>query len=247
MVKFYTLIIAAFLALNLNAQDASEIIKKSENKYRGQQSYAEMEMKIIRKDWTKTMTMKAWAVGQKKSMVFITGPAREKGTVMLRVDKDVWNWQPKIERVIKMPPSVMSQSWMGSDFSNDDLVHESSLSEDFDHRFVKDTMIENLDCWQIELVTKEDADVIWGKIVMNISKKDYLQLKVQFFDEDGYLVNTMHASNVTNLGGKQLPKTMTIYPADEPDQKTILNYQALDFNPSIKEGFFSVQSMKRLR
>lgn len=242
------LLVILFLSTAVQAQlSPSEIIKKSEDKYRGDQSYAELEMKIVRKDWTKTMTMKAWAIGQDLSMIMITGPAREKGTVILRVEKNVWNWQPKIERVIKMPPSAMSQSWMGSDFSNDDLVKESSLTEDFIHTMLKDTTIEGLNCYMIELLPKDDADIIWGKVVLCISKKEFIQMKVAFYDEDLYLVNTMLASDLGTLGGKYLPKTLTIYPADEPDQKTIMTYQALDFKTSIEEEFFTVQNMKRLR
>jgi len=230
-------------------QNAKEFVQKSEETFRGVKSYAEMEMIVVRKDWSKTMQMKAWHDGTQsdKSLILITAPAKEKGSGFLKVEKDVWNWQPRIERIIKMPPSMMSESWMGSDISNDDVVRESSMVNDYTHQIIGDTIIEGTACTKVELIPLEDAVVVWGKIHMYISKKDYLQLKVAFFDEDNYLVNTMEASNIGLIGGRNLPRTMTITPADENNQKTIMHYKALDFNPTFKANFFSVQNLKRMR
>ena len=249
MRKINLLLILLNISVCSIAQDAKPLVQKSEETYKGIQSYAEMEMQVLRKDWSKTMIMKTWHDGSSKeqSLILITAPAKEKGAAFLKVGRDVWNWQPKIERVIKMPPSMMSDSWMGSDISNDDMVRESSMVNDYTHKIIKDTTIEGKACALVELIPLADAVVVWGKIHMYISKSDYLQLMVKFYDEDFYLVNTMSASDIGPLGGRNIPRTMTIVPADENEQKTILKYKTLDFNPTFKPNFFSVQNLKRMR
>lgn len=246
-----TLFLLAFsfvlLALKSTSQDPKAIIQASENLFRGTKTFSEMEMQIVRKEWSKTITMKSWTHGYERTAMLVTGPAREKGTAFLRVDRSVWNWQPKIDRVIKMPPSMLSDGWMGSDFSNDDLVKESSFVNDYTHIHLKDTTIENQLCYQFELTPKEEAAVVWGKIQMNIAKKTKYQLLTKFYDEDLELVNTLRFSEMKNLGGKVLPSKMTMTPAENPSNKTIVRYISLDFNPDIPESFFTVQNLKRLR
>ena len=229
------------------AQSASDIIKKAEDNARGQQAYGEMKMTIVRPNWTREITMKSWAKGDDYSLVVVTAPARDKGTAFLKRDKEIWNWQPSIDRSIKMPPSMMMQSWMGSDFTNDDLVKQSSMTTDFTHKLLGQEKLDGRNCYVIELTPKPNAAVVWGKIKMWIDDKDYLELKVEFYDEDECLVNTMYGRNIMTLGGRTLPTKLELIPADKPGNKTIIEQLAIDFNVDVNESFFSVQNLKRVK
>lgn len=231
----------------LPAQSATDIVKKAEEKARGSQAYGEMKMTIVRPQWTREITMKSWTKGEDYSLVVVTAPARDKGTAFLKRDKEIWNWQPSIDRSIKMPPSMMMQSWMGSDFTNDDLVKQSSMVTDFTHKILGKETIDGRPAHKIEFTPKANAAVVWGKIIMWIDVKDYLELKVEFYDEDGYLVNTMYGKNIKTIGGRTLPTRLELIPADKDGQKTIVEQLALDFNVKLDESFFSVQNLKRVK
>lgn len=240
------ILLFAFIVV-LPAQDATGIIQKAENKLRGSSSKGEMTMTIIRPDWTREVGIKSWALGTEYSLILITGPARDKGSTFLKRKQEMWSWQPSIDRTIKMPPSMMMQSWMGSDFTNDDLVKESSIITDYDHKLLGSQKMEGRDCWKIELIAHEDAPVVWGKILLWVDKEESMQLRTEFYDEDDYLVNTMIGSDIKKLGGRWLPAKLEIIPAEEEGHKTVLQYISLDFNTNIKESFFSMQNMKRVR
>ncbi len=231
----------------VSGQSARDIVQKAYDKMSGESNSAEMTMKIIRPDWTREIGIKSWAKGTEKSLVLITEPARDEGTAFLKREKELWNWQPTINRVIKMPPSMMMQSWMGSDFTNDDLVRESSIVEDYEHELLKDTVIQGREAWKVALIPKENAPVVWGKIEGYIGKEDFLQLLFKYYDEDGYLVNTMILSDIKELGGRMIPSKMEMIPAENPDQKTMIVYNDMEFNISIDDSFFSIQNMKRVR
>lgn len=246
--RIMSLLAVCFFSISFaSAQDAAEIIRRAEDKLRGASSYSEMKMTVVRPEWSREVQLKSWSVGTEKSLILITGPARDKGVAFLKRDQEIWNWQPTIDRTIKMPPSMMMQSWMGSDLTNDDLVRESSIIKDYDHRILGEEPIGDRKCWKIELQPKADAAVVWGKIIMWIDKTDYLQLKTTFYDEDGYLVNTMQGKAIKQLGGKLLPSIMEVIPAEEEGHKTILEYITLNFDVNLKDDFFSVQNMKRVR
>ncbi len=243
-----SLIFALAFRQTIPAQlSATQIVQKAEQKFRGHTSQGEMEMTIIRPDWQRSIRMKTWSKGEQYAMVLITAPAREKGTAFLKRGKELWNWQPTIERVIKMPPSMMAQSWMGSDFTNDDLVRQSSLSKDYQHELLGEENIDGYPCYHIKLIPKEGAGIVWGQIEMWISKKDFLELKATFYDEDGELIHTMRGKDIKNMGGRLLPTVLEITPADEPENKTIVHYLKLEFDQAIPDNFFSIQNMKRLK
>jgi len=231
----------------VQAQDASEIVRKADEKFRGDQSRAQMTMKIIRPSWERTVSMRVWTLGTKYSMILITAPARDEGTSYLKRGNEIWNWVPRIGRVVKMPPSMMSQSWMGSDFTNDDLIKEASIVTDYTHKLVGDSTIADRDCYELELTPKPDAPVIWSKIKMWISKNDYLELRTEFYNEYNEKVNVMEGSEIKTLGGRLLPAKLEMIPQDKENQKTVLEYQNLNFNPGISENFFTIQQMKRLQ
>lgn len=229
------------------SQSAREIIDRADQLMQGNSNKATMTMKIIRPGWSREITMKSWAKGTEYSLILIMAPARDKGTGFLKREKELWNWQPKIDRVVKLPPSMMMQSWMGSDFTNDDLVKESSIVEDYTHELGKDTTVIGYDCWKVILTPKEEAAVVWGRIDAYISKEEYYQLLIKYYDEDGYLVNTMKLSDIRQMGDRKIPTYLEMIPADDPDQKTVIIYEDIEFNVDIPKNFFSIQNLKTIR
>ena len=226
---------------------AKEIIQIADEKVRGTYSEATIKMTIIRPDWSREMELKSWSKGEDYSLILVTAPARDKGVSFLKRDTEMWNWQPTIDRVIKMPPSMMSQSWMGSDFTNDDLARASSTVNDFEQKIIREEVVEERTCWVIELIPKEGVGVVWGKILSWVDQKDFIQMKTEFYDEDDYLVNTMSGKDITSLGGKLLPRVLEVVPAEEEGHMTKVEYVSLQFEKPIKDAFFSVQNMKRVR
>lgn len=237
----------SFLTVFVFSQSALEIVKNSDEKFRGLSSYSVLKMQIKRADWSREMKMKAWAKGEDETLILITSPKRDQGITFLKKKNEMWNWQPTIQRVIKMPPSMMMQSWMGSDFTNDDLARQSSIVNDYIHKIIGEDKIEGRSCYVIELKPKEDAPVVWGKVKLWISKNDFLQLKSEFYDEDNFLVNTVFSSNIREIGGRILPTVMKLVPAEQPKNSTVLEYEQLEFGVKFKSDFFSVKNMKVVR
>lgn len=229
------------------AQTAKEIIKQADDKMQGKSNKSVMKMTIVRPDWKREVTMKAWSLGRDYSLILITAPARDKGSAFLKRENEMWNWQPSIDRVVKLPPSMMLQSWMGSDFTNDDLVKESSIVTDYEQSFGADTVINKMNCYKIIMIPNEEAAVVWGKVVVYIEKENLFQLLVKYYDEDEFLISTMALSNIRKVGDRTLPTHLEMTPADEPQNKTIIDYLEWEFDLDIKESFFSLQNMKRIR
>jgi hypothetical protein len=214
---------------------------------RGQTGYTELTMSVVRPEWSRDLSMKSWSKGSHLGLVLVTAPARDRGTSFLKRGNEVWNWVPAVEKVVKIPSSMMSQSWMGSDFTNDDLVRESSIVDDYVHSVAGDTTIAGRACWKIRMIPKPDAPVVWGKVFLWISKQDDLQLRGEYFDEDGALVNVMEMSQIKELGGRLLPTVVEMIPRDKPGNKTVLTYRAARFDENMDDAFFSEQNMKQVR
>jgi len=242
------LIFLFFLTFNICAQDANQILKNSEQKIQGiKSSYQEMMIKIVRPKWSKEMTMKGWSIGEDYFTSVVLSPAKEKGTVFLKRENEVWNYIPSIERTIKLPPSMMMQNWMGTDFTNDDLVQRSSITDDYTNSIIGNEIIDGLDCWIIELIPNEDAAVVWGKLVMWIDKRDYMQLKTHFFDEYDEMTSIMTGKAIKNFDGKKLPAIIEFVPLDKEGNKTIVERLVWKFDIDINERFFLPNYMKNLR
>lgn len=228
-------------------QTAKEIIDKANNNKFGNTSETVMVMTIVRPKWSRSITMKNWTLGKEYSMVLITAPAKEKGQVFLKHQSEMWNWIPTISRMIKLPPSMMSQGWMGSDYTNDDMVNEGAIVNEFTHKILREEKFDGADCYLIESVPNDNSDVIWGKKITWVSKDKFLPLKTESYDEDMYLVKTETASKIMEMGGKVIPTIFTIIPADEPNQKTILTIKSIIFDKDISQSFFTQQNMKRVK
>jgi outer membrane lipoprotein-sorting protein len=247
MKTILNLFLVNLLVLGATAQDIKEIVRKADEKFRGTSSQGEMTMTIQRPSWSRTVSMKNWTLGNNFSIIYITAPAKEKGQVFLKRYNEMWNWVPSIERMVKIPPSMMMQSWMGSDFTNDDLVRESSLVKDYSHKLLGEEKLEGYNCYKIELIPNEDAAVVWGKIIMWIVKDELLWLKAEYYDDDGILSNTEILSNIKKMDDRKMPTHLEMIPAGKEGNKTIMNFNNIKFNVKLDESFFSQQNMKKIR
>ena len=247
LLAFILIISAMTTPARCQTLTAEQIVKKADDLLHGKSSIAEMTMTVVKPDWSRTISMKAWMLEPEFALILITAPAKDKGTATLKRGNEIWNWIPSIERVIKIPPSMMMQPWMGSDFTNDDLVRESSIVKDYNHSLLGEEKISDYDCYKVQLLPKPEAGVVWAKVLMWISKSDFLELRVEYYDENGTMVKYMLGSDVKDLGGRKIPAHWEMVPSDKPGEKTILNYDSLEFNVEINPAFFSEQNMKRVR
>ncbi len=232
----------------LAAQDATEIIRKADDKWSGEiSSQSQMTMTIIRPSWERTIEFKSWSKGRDMAMTLITAPARERGQAFLKRNKEMWNWMPSIERMVKLPPSMMADGWMGSDYTNDDILNESSMVTDYTHTLMRSEKIDGADCWVIELIPHEDAAVVWGKIIKWIDKKEYIQYRSEYFDEEDFLIKTEIASEIKTMDGRVIPTIIEVIPAEKRNQKTVITLKDIKFNIPIEDSFFSQQNMRRVR
>ena len=250
MKQFSTITIGLgmLLAFPSNAQDAREIIKKADEKMQGEEtSTSTMTMTIVRPTWQREISFKNWTKGREYTLALVTAPAKEKGQTFLKRENEMWNWNPTINRLIKLPPSMMSQGWMGSDFSNDDLLKESSIVVDYTHTIIGEEEIDGWDCYKIELSPLEGAAVVWGKIYKWISKEEFLQMKSEYFDEDNYLIKTELAYDIQTMGGRLIPSKFELIPEEDEGHKTVVVMDEIKFNQPIPDSFFSQQNMKKVR
>ncbi|MBK9636806.1 MAG: outer membrane lipoprotein-sorting protein [Bacteroidetes bacterium] len=239
-------IVAIYCSVSLQAQTAKEIVQKADEKLRGNTSQVELTITTVRPNWTRSMEVKAWMKGNDLSMILIQSPAKDRGIAFLKRKKEVWNWIPSLERNIKLPPSMMSQSWMGTDFTNDDLVKESSIVNDYDHSIIGDTMIDRRNCYIIKMIPKAEAVVVWGKLIVYIDKKDLIELHTRFYNEEGELINIMNAYDVKMMDNRLIPTRLEMIPMDKINHKTVMIYRSIKYNRPIEDGFFSAEKMRTI-
>ena len=226
---------------------AVEIVQKSIDLINGKTNEGVTQMTIVRPKYTRDITMKSWSVGNDYFMIYITEPARDKGQVFMKREKDMWNWMPSVSRMIKIPSSMMAQSWMGSDFTNDDLVKMNSLEKDYTQNLLGEEEVGGYPCFKIELIPRPESPVVWGKVVIWIAKDHWYQMKTEFYDEDLKIVNRMESSEITQFGERKLPAKMVMTPVNKKGQQTIILTKNLEFDIDINDSFFSQQNMKKVR
>ncbi|MBN1112546.1 MAG: outer membrane lipoprotein-sorting protein [Bacteroidales bacterium] len=247
MKKSILLILSLTLISALKAQSAKDIIIKADQKWQGLSQISSMEMTIVRPTWERTIAFKGWTKGRDYSLTLITAPAREKGQTFLKRQNEMWTWNPSINRLIKLPAAMMSQGWMGSDFTNDDILKESSIVVDYTHKIIGKEEINGIMCHKIELIPTEEAAVVWGKIIKWISIDETDQIKNEYYDEDEMLVKTDIASDIKLMGDRKIPTRIEVIPADKPGNKTIVIITNIKYNVKMDNSFFSQQNMKKLK
>jgi outer membrane lipoprotein-sorting protein len=243
-------LLAAGSYATVSGQDlsAKEIVRLANEKFNGEKtSTSLMAMTIVRPTWKRTIEFKNWTSGTEYALTLITAPAKEKGQTFLKRQNEMWSWNPTISRLIKLPPSMMSQGWMGSDYTNDDILKESSVVNDYTHEIVGEEEINGRLCYKIKMVAKENADVVWGHQIRWIDKKDFLFMKSELYDEDGYLVRTETGKDIKEMDGRMIPTRIELVPADEEGKMTVIEIKQIEFNKPINDSFFSQQNMKRVR
>ena len=225
------------------AEIIDDIITKMVENLNGETAIMEISMTVKTRRAERTMKMKSFSVGQEKSFIKILYPEKNTGITFLKIDGNMWQYVPRIEKVIKIPSSMMMQSWMGSDFSNDDLVKESSLSEDYTHTLLLETDTE----YHVKLTPKFEAAVVWGEIQMSVSKQYYLPLKVSYFDEDGVLVRNLEYTDVQSFDGYFYPSKWIMTPKTEEKKghETVIIVSEVVFDGKIDEAYFSKRALKR--
>ena len=229
----------------VHSQTAYEIINKAEYAIKGKTSYGVFEMQVKTPDFERTMTMKAWWLGNEKSLIVVTKPAKEAGNKTLKIGDEIWMYLNNTETTIKIPPSMMLASWNGSDFTNDDLVRESKLVRDYYLKIIRTEKIAGEMCWKIELTPKPDAPVVWGKLYYWVRQNDYLPALVQYYDEKGKLQRTMKFSDFKMMGGRKIPCKMMIINNKKKGHQTVLIYKNVKFDVKINPRIFSFRELEK--
>lgn len=220
--------------------DLQELIRQVEIQYHGQSSHARVRMEVATENWQRTLVMESWSLERDHFLTRILEPAKERGVSTLKVEKEVWNYLPKVDRVIKVPPSMMGGSWMGSHITNDDLVKGSQVDQDYTFALLEET--EN--SWRIACLPKPAAAVVWGKLVYEIEKERKLPMRVEYYDEEMELVREILFDDVQTISGRVLPLRMTVRPLEKPAERTVMHYQKIEFDTQLAADFFSLRTLK---
>ncbi len=227
------------------APTAQELLDATDDIARGDQSHGVVEMHVKTANYERTMKMESWSQGTEKSLIRILEPAKDSGVATLKVDDNIWNYLPKVDRTMKVPAGMMGGSWMGSHFSNDDLVKESRMSEDFTFEITGSPADESdpAGIYEVTCIPKPDAPVVWGKVIVRV-RVDKIPVEVTYYDEKGNLARTMGFSDVRDFDGRMVPAKMTLLPADKPDELTEITYIDIDFDAEISPSMFTLQALK---
>jgi outer membrane lipoprotein-sorting protein len=223
--------------------DINEIVKKIDELYRSKSSYSEVEMEIVTPHWQRSLSMKIWTEGMKKTFIRILSPRKEKGVGTLRIGNEMWNYLPKTNKVMKIPPSMMMGSWMGSDFTNDDIVSEISYVDDYTYDFARVDSTEK-GMLYVKAVPNDGVPVVWAHLVMAVRDTDYLPVWEKYYDEKGRLMRTLIFSDIRRYGSRTLPSTMEMIPANKDKHKTIVRYNRADFDIPIENAVFSLRKLR---
>lgn len=255
LLPFSSRILAIFLlcgAMHAQAQTAPsetvvEILRKSDSLMRGETQTGLYSLVIVRPDWQRTIEFEFWSVGTDQTFIRIKEPIKERGVSFLKIKREMWQYIPRINRVIKIPPSMMLQSWMGSGFTNDDLVRESSIIDDYTHKLLGEEGTPEGMAYHIELTPKPEAPVAWARLLYWVRKADYVPLRAEFFNERGSRVRTIAHSDIRSEGGRTLPTRLELVEDRWPDRKTILILNDLTFDQAINPSVFTQSNLRRTR
>ena len=227
-------------------RDGKSIVRDAINHWRGLSSYTEMTMVIHRPDWERSMTMRAWTKGDKRTLVRVVEPKKDRGNGTLTDDKSMWSYSPKVNRVIKVPSSMMGQSWMGSDFSNKDIAKADDIVDEYQHSILTTEEIDGVTVYEIESIPNEDAAVVWGSEVMRI-REDHVVLRHAFYDQDGELVKTLETLEIVEMGGRVIAKRQRMNKVDEPDEWTEVQVNDVEYEVDLKDSLFTLSNLRNPR
>jgi outer membrane lipoprotein-sorting protein len=227
-------------------RDAGTIVKDAIDHWRGLSSDTVMTMVIHRPDWERTMTMRGWTKGDDRSLVRVLEPKKDRGNGTLTDDNSMWSYSPKVNRVIKIPSSMMGQSWMGSDFSNKDIARADDIVDLYDHSILSSDEIDGITIFEIESIPHEDAAVVWGREVLSI-RDDHVVTTHRFYDQDGELVKTLTSLEIGELGGRVIAKRQRMSKVETPEEWTEIQVVSVDYEVELKDSLFTLSNLRNPR
>jgi outer membrane lipoprotein-sorting protein len=224
---------------------SQEILDHVDDLFRGNSSFGTFSMKVKTAHYTREIRMEGWSRGKDHSLIRILSPSKERGMATLKAGKDIWNYLPKVRRVIKVPSSMMGGSWMGSHFTNDDLVKESRMADDYGHEITFRGEREGRAVVDLTLIPKPEAAVVWGKVIVTVGEEGWLPLRVEYFDEDMDMTRVMTYTDERTLGGRVIPVRMRIVPTDKPDEYTEMVYEEIEFDLDLPDDLFTLRTLQK--
>lgn len=227
------------------SMEVGELIRHLDSLWRGETSRATMSMTVNTRRYQREMTMEAWSRGKDYSLVVIRKPIKDRGIATLKVEENIWNYLPKINRVTKVPASLMSGSWMGSHFTNDDLVKESTYEDDYNSSITFEGERNGTAIYEITSLPKPDAAVVWGKVVMTLEQGNLAPISGRYYDEEGALIRTMTFDQRREVDGRIIPMRLTLQPQDKPNESTVIVYHDIEFGVALAPSFFSLQTLQQ--
>jgi outer membrane lipoprotein-sorting protein len=248
--RFVVLVLSAFVLPASHAADeppgARELVRAAMDHWRGQTSYFEMTMTIHRPDWERSMSMRGWSEGDDQSLVRVVEPKKDAGNGTLLKDKDMWTFSPRINRIIKIPSSMMNQGWMGSDFSNKDISKSTDILDQYELVLSGQESRDGHTVYSIDAIPHEDAAIVWGKEVLKI-RDDFVMLEQQYWDQDGQLVKILVTKEVAEMGGRSVARVMRMGKIDTPDEWTEMTVSNIEFDVSLPAGVFTLSNLRNPR
>lgn len=232
-------------SISTYCQTAQEIIQKAEDLIKGKTAQGVIEMTVNTPDYKRTLKMESWWVGNQKALIEILSPRKEKGNKTLKIGNEMWSYLRNTETTIKIPPSMMLQSWNGSDFTNDDLVRESSLSDDYNQIIIAEEKLNDQQCYKIQLLPKPEAPVVWGELLYWVRKSDFLPAKIEYYSEKGKLMRYMDFEDIKYFGNRKMPSKWTMVNTTKKGHSTSFNVLKMEFDKKIKDSKFSFKELER--
>ncbi|MCE2401848.1 outer membrane lipoprotein-sorting protein [Candidatus Poribacteria bacterium] len=242
----FVITVNVFTADHVTASNVEEIIKNIDQLYRSKTSHADMEMHIVTPHYERTLKMLIWTKGTDKTFIRITAPKKEQGVATLRIGNEMWNYLPKVNKTMKISPSMMMGSWMGSDFTNDDLVKESSMLDDYTYQLITPEDA-SADLLYVQLIPKEDTSIVWGKIIAAVRATDYIPVWQHFYDEKGKLMRVLNFKEIKTFGRKTIPSVMEMIPQNKGGHKTVVRWLSATFDSNVDDKIFTRRNLQKRR
>jgi len=241
-----TLLVCLTAGADTGIRDAKDIVRDAINHWRGTSSQGEMTMTIHRPDWERSMSMETWTQGEKRSLIRVTAPPKDRGNGTLMDDNNMWSFSPKINRVIKVPSSMMGQSWMGSDFSNKDISRADDIVDQYDHTLLSESQVDDHIAYEIQSIPHEEAAVVWGKEVL-VVRNDNVLIEHRFYDQDNELVKTLRTLEIGEMGGRTVALHQRMEKVDTSDEWTEIIVDSVEFDVELSDNVFTLSNLRNPR
>lgn len=225
--------------------DALSVITKADDLARGESSVSDLTMTIATPRWTREVSIRVWTKGRDRSFMLVESPVKDAGTTFLKIGNEMWNWLPQVERKVKIPPSMMLQSWMGSDFTNDDVARADSMITDYTHKIAGEKIVDGQACWEIESIPKSDAPVFWGKVVTLVQKEGFIYRRSDYYDEDMKIAKSMVLDEIKTMSGRRLATRMRMENLRKPGNTTTLVFRSIEFDAKIPDDVFTQDHLSK--